>query len=148
MEKQVQGSIHVNTSPEQLWDALTNNYKIAQYMYGAQAVTDWKEGSPIDYYIEKAGEKVGIVKGILTRVEPPHVLAHTLFPVGWEGLDDVPENYLTSTYEVTPLDNGANLKITVGDFTEVGMGEVRYGHTVNGFEDWLEKIKEVAEGIL
>lgn len=148
MEKQVQGSVRINATPEQVWDALTNNFKIAQYMYGAQAMTDWKVGSPIDYYIDKAGEDVGIVKGILMRVEPPRVLEHTLFPMGWEGLEDLPDNYLLSTYAITPLDGASELTITVGDFTKVGMGEVRYGHTVNGFEEWLEKIKEVAEGEL
>jgi len=145
MESQVRQTIHINATPEQVWDTLTNNDKIAQYMYGARTLTDWKEGSPIDYYMDKAGEDVGIVKGILKKVQPPHLLAHTLFPMGWEGLRDLPENYLLSTYEIEAVGNGADLTITVGDYTKVGMGEKRYKDTVSGFTAWLEKIKEVAE---
>ncbi len=145
MEKEIRHSIHIHATPEQVWDTLTNPDKIEQYMYGSRPLTDWHAGSPIDYYMDKEGEDVGVVKGMIIKADKSKYLAYTLFPIGWEGLEDVPENYLTNTYQITPAGDGADLTIAMSDFTKVGFGEQRYKHTASSFEEWIAKIKEVAE---
>ncbi len=40
-------SITINAPIDKVWDALINPSKIKQYMFGTNAVSDWKEGSSI-----------------------------------------------------------------------------------------------------
>jgi uncharacterized protein YndB with AHSA1/START domain len=145
MQPTIQQTIHIHASPEQVWDALTNPDKIAHYLYGARTYTDWQPGSPIQYQMEQNGEWVTVVKGEVVIFEPPHRLESTLLPLGWNGLEDVPENYLTSTYEIAPAGKCADLTVTMHDYTRVGMGEQRYADTLKNFDRFLAQIKEIAE---
>jgi uncharacterized protein YndB with AHSA1/START domain len=40
-------SITINASRAQVWNALVSPEAIKQYMFGADVITDWREGSPI-----------------------------------------------------------------------------------------------------
>ena len=145
MEKQIQKKIHINASPEQVWDTLTKPDKIAQDLHGVRTLTDWEEGSPIDYYIEKDGQEFGVVKGTILTFEPPRYLENTLFPIGWENLEDTPKNYLTSSYELTPIGGGVDLTLIIQDYTKVAMGEIRYQDTLKSIDGMLNNLKAVAE---
>jgi uncharacterized protein YndB with AHSA1/START domain len=57
MEKEIRLTVHVNAAPEAVWDALTNPAKIAQYMYGAIARTDWQPAAPFITTSPKTGRK-------------------------------------------------------------------------------------------
>jgi uncharacterized protein YndB with AHSA1/START domain len=45
-------SILINSSPEKVWDVLTNPTIISEYLYGAETITDWKVGSQISFVIK------------------------------------------------------------------------------------------------
>lgn len=51
----VSKSIEIKTSAENIWDALTNPEKIKVYLFGTEAITDWKVGSPIVFQGEYDG---------------------------------------------------------------------------------------------
>ncbi len=62
-------SIAINAPIADVWDALVNPATIKQYMFGADAVSEWKEGSPIVF----RGEWEGVEyedKGVILRFEP------------------------------------------------------------------------------
>jgi uncharacterized protein YndB with AHSA1/START domain len=40
-------SINIDAPSEKVWDALITPETIKQYMFGADVVSDWREGSPI-----------------------------------------------------------------------------------------------------
>ena len=40
--------IYIKTTPERLWDAITDPEVRAKYNFGASAQSDWKKGSSID----------------------------------------------------------------------------------------------------
>jgi hypothetical protein len=70
---------------------------------------------------------------------------------GLDGFDpnstmaDIPANYLTMTYKLTPLsERVTQLEITQGDFSKVENGQKRYQDSLGGFEI-LETIKMLAE---
>ena len=39
--------VEINAPVTKVWDALTNTKLIKKYMFGTEAVSDWKEGSKI-----------------------------------------------------------------------------------------------------
>jgi len=49
-------SVVVNVGLAQAWDALVNPKAIKQYMFGADVLTDWREGSPIIWKGEWQGK--------------------------------------------------------------------------------------------
>jgi uncharacterized protein YndB with AHSA1/START domain len=92
-------SITVNVPIAKVWDALVNPDKIKQYMFGTNAVSDWKEGSSIVWKGEWEGKKYED-KGIILKIEPGHLIQYSHFsPL--TGQPDLPENYHIVTIELS-----------------------------------------------
>ncbi|MBD0260561.1 MAG: SRPBCC domain-containing protein [Cytophagales bacterium] len=145
MEKEIRITVHIHAAPEAVWDTLTNPAKIAQYMYGAIARTDWEPGSPVHYYFARNGQETLVVKGEVILNQAPRYLEHTLFPTTWH-LPDIPGNYLSAVYQLTPKGDGTDLTVIQRDFSRVAEGEKRYHDALNGWSEILPKITAVAEG--
>jgi uncharacterized protein YndB with AHSA1/START domain len=97
-------SVTIGASPEEVWRALTDPKKIKQYYFGTDVSTDWQPGSPITWSGQYEGREYED-RGEILQVDPPRLLRHTHFsPLA--GLPDVPENYHTLTYTLTPSDGG------------------------------------------
>lgn len=69
-------STYINTTPEKLWDALTNSEFTRQYWGGLNIETDWKVGSPIKM-IYPWGDKNMEKSGIILKFDPPKILSYT-----------------------------------------------------------------------
>ena len=100
----------INASASRVWEALTNPKLIAQYLFGAEVISDWKEGSPIIYkgiYEGKTYED----KGRVLKVEPEKLLLITHWsPLS--GSPDIPENYHKVSYELAVENGSTQLTIT------------------------------------
>ncbi len=144
MEAEIRLAIRISATPEAVWDTLTNPAKIARYMYGAIARTNWQSGHPVHYYFSQDGQETLVVKGEVVRAEAPFCLEHTLFPTTWS-LPDASENYLSVIYRLTPAGAGTELSVVQYDFSQVAAGEKRYNDAVNGWREILPKIIAVAE---
>ena len=100
----------INASASRVWEALTNPKLITQYLFGAEVISDWKEGSLIIYkgtYEGKAYED----KGSVLKVEPEKLLLIT----HWSPLSgslDTPENYHKVSYELAVENGSTQLTIT------------------------------------
>ncbi|MBI5358292.1 SRPBCC domain-containing protein [Candidatus Amesbacteria bacterium] len=82
-----------------VWDALTNPKMIKQYMFGTNAVSDWKVGSSIVWKGEWQGKSYED-KGKILKFEEERILQYSHFsPLS--GIPDVPENYHTVTVELS-----------------------------------------------
>lgn len=93
------------TAPE-VWDALTNPKMIKQYFFGTDAVSDWKEGSTLEF--KGSWEGKGYVdKGVILRSDPPKLFQYTYFS-SMSNLPDAPENYMNISYELQE-DNGETM---------------------------------------
>ena len=42
-------SVTIHADAAKVWDALTNPVLIKQYLFGTDAISDWKEGSSVTY---------------------------------------------------------------------------------------------------
>jgi uncharacterized protein YndB with AHSA1/START domain len=60
--------IIINAPTSKVWDALVNPEMIKQYMFGTNAISDWKKGSPIVFKGEWQG-KTYEDKGVILRLE-------------------------------------------------------------------------------
>lgn len=142
-ERIVRKSIDIDSPVETVWKILTDNAFIPQYMFGCNAETDWKPGSPMLW--KGAADGKLYVKGHIVAFDAPHRLAYTVIDPN-STIADIPENYLTMTCTLKERDgSGSVLEISQGDFTTVANGEQRYKDTVDGDDFVLVGIKKTAE---
>ncbi|MFN0187164.1 MAG: SRPBCC domain-containing protein [Bacteroidia bacterium] len=148
MEKTIVNTIHIHSSKEKVWDALVNPSKTKIYMFGCETITDWKIGSDLLWEGSYEGQKMVFVKGKVVAYEPHQKLVYTVFdPNGT--IEDLPENYLSVTYELEEKDDGTLFTVTQGDYSKVAEGERRYQESYNNGEGWnpiLIAIKKLVEG--
>lgn len=91
--------IIISASPAKVWDALVNPEMIKQYLFGTNAVSDWKEESPIVWQGEWEGKPYED-KGVILQLKPERILQYSHFsPLS--GQADVPANYHTVTIELS-----------------------------------------------
>ncbi len=105
-----QAHITISAPIAKVWDALVNPEMIKQYMFGTNAVSDWKEGSPIVWKGEWEGKPYED-KGVILQLKPERVLQYSHFsPLS--GQADVPENYHTLTIELSSEEKGTLLLLS------------------------------------
>ena len=117
-------------------------------MFGCETVSDWKVGSPLLWRGHYEGQEMVFVKGTVVSIEPGRHLAYTTIDPNNPNMPDIPENYLTVTYDLH-TDNGETLlEVSQGDYSKVADGEKRYTETYNNGEGWnpiLVQIKALVE---
>lgn len=146
MKNRIELSIQINTNPENVWSMLTKPELVKQYMFGSTVHSDWEEGSSIVYTLPIDGKDIVVVNGMIEEVEAPKKLHHTLFPTGSD-IDDIRENYLEIIYTIEKHDGSCTLSIDQFGFETVANGKGRYEESISGWDQLLEKMKEVAESI-
>ncbi len=105
-----QAQLTISSPIANVWDALVNPEMIRQYMFGTNAVSDWKEGSPIVWQGEWEGKPYED-KGVILQLKPERVLQYSHFsPLS--GQADVPSNYHTITIELSPEEKGTLLLLS------------------------------------
>jgi len=150
MEKSlfVHNSITVHAPVSVVWDALVNPEQTKKYMFGCETVSDWKVGSPLLWKGEYEGKEMVFVKGHIVDIQPNKRLVYTTIDPN-STIDDVSENYLAVTYDLSEDKGSTILNVTQGDYATVAEGERRYQEAFNGGEGWhpiLVEIKKLAEG--
>ena len=144
----IENSISISAPATKVWDALTNPAQTKKYMFGCEALSDWKVGSPLLWQAHYEGKDVVFVKGNIVDIKAPTLLIYTVFDPN-STMPDVPENYLSVTYHVYETNGQTILTVTQGDFSTVAEGERRYTESYNGGEGWnpiLVEIKKLVEG--
>ena len=132
-------STTVNAPIERVWDALTNPKLIKQFMFGTEAVSDWKVGSPIVWKGVWQGKPYED-KGTILKIDPPHLLQYSHFsPLS--GAPDVPENYHTLTYVLTA--KGDKTLVELSQDNNASDEEVQ--HSRGMWEQLLVSLKKVLE---
>lgn len=114
-----------------VWDALTKPEYTWKYMYECDAFSDWKKGSPLIWKGHKDGKVY--VKGYIVEADPERLLRFTTFGADSK-LPDIPANYSTVTYTLTPEGEKTKLTVTDGDFAKIADGEARYKDSLVGWD--------------
>ena len=130
----------INAPASKVWDALTNPSLIKQYLFGTEVTSDWKVGSPITYRGEWEGKSYED-KGKILQIEPEKLLVSTFWS-SLAGLPDVPENYKTVHYELSPEDGGTKLTITQDN----NANQEEADHSAQNWNTVLDGMKKLLEG--
>ena len=102
-------SITIKAPASKVWNALVDPKAIQQYMFGTNAVSDWREGSPIVWKGEWQGKPYED-KGVILQLKPGWLLQYSHFsPLS--GLPETPENYHTVTIELS--DEGDRIRVSL-----------------------------------
>lgn len=144
----IRNEILIHAPAWRVWDALINPQITIQYMFGCVPVTDWKEGSLLLWRGSYEGKEMDFVKGQVIKIEPGSQLSYTVIDPNNEAIPDVPENYLTVTYDLVEEDGSTRFIVTQGDYALVAEGEKRFKDSNNGGEGWnpiLVQIKKIVE---
>jgi uncharacterized protein YndB with AHSA1/START domain len=132
-------SITINASAAKVWKALIDPAMIKQYLFGTEAISDWKIGSPIIYrgvWKGKAYED----KGTIINIVPEQFLESTYWS-GMSGLADVPENYKKVIYKLRSADQGTTLTVIQDNNTT----EEEKNHSEGNWKMVLTALKELVE---
>lgn len=132
-------SININTSSSRIWEALITPEIAKEYFFGAQIVTDWKEGSPIRFIGEFNGNMYE-EKGVLLNVKPNTQLQYSHWS-HFDGLPDLPEHYRTWTFDISESDGTSQLSISEDNIPT----EKQKKRSDEFWGDVLQKIKRLVE---
>jgi len=128
--------IYIRTTPERLWEAITDADIRAKYNFGVRAVSDWTPGSRIEMVHAKGGGLLG--EGRVVEMDPPRRLVHTMVAL-W-GEDVKAEGESRVTWEIEPVGDSCRLTI-VHDQLREGANDQLYGGwpmILSGLKTWLE----------
>ena len=144
----IKNEITIDAPASEVWDALVNPRQTKQYMFGCETVSDWKEGSSLLWRGTYEGKEMVFVKGYVVKLIPGKHLTYTTIDPN-SNIDDVSENYLWVTYDLTEKNGGTTLTVQQGDYSKVAEGDRRYKESYNNGEGWdpiLKEIKRLVEG--
>jgi uncharacterized protein YndB with AHSA1/START domain/biotin operon repressor len=114
--------IYIRTTPERLWQAITDPETRARFQFGARVESDWAAGSA--YRITHDGVPGGLVEGENLEVDPPRRLVQS-FNALWS--DDVKrEGTSRVTWEIEPIEDSCRLTVTHDQLGETANEEL-YG---------------------
>jgi uncharacterized protein YndB with AHSA1/START domain len=115
--------IYIRTTPERLWEAITNPEMRSKYNFGSQIVSDWTPGSRFEMRHPAADGPLG--EGENLEVDPPRRLVQSMVAL-WS--DDVKsEGTSRVTWEIEPIaDDSCRLTVTHDQLRE-GANEELYG---------------------
>jgi uncharacterized protein YndB with AHSA1/START domain len=133
-------SIVIDAPAAKVWSALVSPEIIKQYMFGTNAISDWKVGSSIVFKGEFQGKKYED-KGEILKLEPERLLQYTHFsPLS--GREDKPENYHTVTFEVSP--EGSRTRLSLSQDNNANDKELE--HSEKNWGTMLATLKKLLEG--
>ncbi|HUC00350.1 MAG TPA: SRPBCC family protein [Solirubrobacterales bacterium] len=99
--------IYIKTTPERLWEAITDEEMRSKYSFGVGTVSEWTAGSEYKSGVPGAIE---IAAGVNVEVDPPRRLVQT-FTALWS--DDVrAEGESRVTWEIEPVGSSCRLRVT------------------------------------
>jgi len=112
--------IYIKTTPERLWEAITDSELRSKYTFGVGYESDWMPGSP---YNAAAGS-FPIAEGENLEVHPPRRLVQS-FNALW-GDDVKSEGTSRVTFEIEQIEDSCRLTVTHDQLRE-GANEELYG---------------------
>lgn len=129
----------IDTSPDKVWNALTDPEMIRKYMFGTDVNSEWKEGARITWKGEWKGKQYED-KGKILIMEPKKKLQYSHFsPLS--GVADVPENYHIVTIDLKEEDGKTSVSLTQDNNADEKAKE----HSEKNWKMMLASLKNLLE---
>jgi uncharacterized protein YndB with AHSA1/START domain len=127
--------IYIKTTPDRLWEAITNPEIRAKYNFGAGVRAEWTPGGRLEMGQPNGGL---LGEGEVIAIDPPRRLVHTMTAL-WS--DDVKsEGASRVTWEIEPVGDSCRLTL-IHDELRDGANPELYGGwpmILSGLKTWLE----------
>lgn len=128
--------IYIRTTPERLWEAITDGEIRSKYNFGSRIDSDWAPGSRFQMSSPAAKGLLG--EGENIEVDPPRRLVQAMVAL-WS--DDVKsEGTSRVTWDIEPIGDSCRLTVTHDQLRD-GANEELYGGwpmILSGLKTWLE----------
>ncbi|HEY2506362.1 MAG TPA: metalloregulator ArsR/SmtB family transcription factor [Streptosporangiaceae bacterium] len=126
--------IYIRTTPERLWQAITDPEQRAKYTFGAGAYSDWKPGSRVELRHPAAA----LGDGEILEIDPPRRLVHTMTALWSEEVKS--EGASRVTWEIEQVADSCRLVVTHDELREGANSEIYGGWPMilSGLKTWLE----------
>ena len=128
--------IYIRTTPERLWEAITDPEIRSKYNFGSRIQSDWTPGGRFEMVNPNAPMPLG--EGENLEIDPPRRLVQTMTAL-WS--DDVKsEGASKITWDIEPVGDSCRLTVTHSELRE-GANEELYGGwpmILSGLKTWLE----------
>ena len=128
--------IYIKTTPERLWQAITDPEIRSKYQWGSQVSSDWTPGGRFEMGHPNSPSLLG--EGVNLEVDPPRKLVQSMVAL-W-GDDVKSEGTTRITWEIEPVGDSCRLIVTHDQLRE-GANEQLYGGwpmILSGLKTWLE----------
>jgi uncharacterized protein YndB with AHSA1/START domain len=128
--------IYIRTTPERLWEAITDPEIRSKYQFGTRIRSDWTAGS--HYEATHEGAPGPLWEGQNLEVDPPRRLVQTM-DVLWS--DEVKQEGTSRvTWEIEPVGDSCRLIVTHDQLRDDANNQVYGGWPMilSGLKTWLE----------
>jgi uncharacterized protein YndB with AHSA1/START domain len=128
--------IYIKTTPERLWEAITDSEMRSKYNFGIRASSDWTPGSRYEMSHPAADGLLG--EGENLEVEPPRRLVQSFVALWSEEVKR--EGPSRITWEIEPVGGSCRLTVTHDELREDANGELYGGWpmVLSGLKTLLE----------
>ena len=128
--------IYIRTTPQRLWEAITDSDTRSKFQFGSRIESDWTVGSSFEMTNPTAPGPLG--EGVNLEVDPPRRLVQTMVAL-W-GEDVRSEGTSRVTWEIEPVGDSCRLVVTHDRLRE-GANNQLYGGwpmILSGLKTWIE----------
>lgn len=130
--------IYINTTPEKLWQALTDGAMTEKYYYGTRVESDWKNGSIYRYL---GSDGTSLVDGQVVESERLKRLVTTFNP-HWDPQSEGQITESRVTFEIEKLGDACKLTLV---HEGLGVGEPLTDGIFRGWSEILSGLKTLLE---
>ena len=99
--------IYIKTTPERLWEAITDPTQRASYSFGVETRSDWTPGSRYEASVPGV---VDIAAGENLEVDPPRRLVQSFTALWSDEVREAGESRVT--WEIEPVGTSCRLRVT------------------------------------
>lgn len=129
--------IYIRTTPEKLWEAITDPAMTRQYFYETAVESTWKRGGPLN---RRRADGSPVLEGEILEIDPPRRLVHTFVTAYTEPEHRDPPSRVT--WEIEPMGETCRLTLTHEHYN--GESET-YKGTLTGWNPVLSGLKTLLE---
>lgn len=129
--------IYIRTTPEKLWQAITDPAMTQQYFYETAVESTWKRGGPLN---RRRADGSPVLEGEVLEIDPPRRLVHTFITAYTDPEDRDPPSRVT--WEIEPMGETCRLTLTHEHYN--GESET-YKGTLTGWNPVLSGLKTLLE---
>jgi uncharacterized protein YndB with AHSA1/START domain/DNA-binding transcriptional ArsR family regulator len=138
MESQMEKvfEIYIRTTPERLWEAITDNATRQKYHFGSAINSDWTVGS--SYQLIHPGAQRALMEGENLEVDRPRKLVQTMRALWGPAAERAGTSRLT--WEIEPVGDSCRLTLVHDQLPEDAPPELYGGWPMilSGLKTWLE----------